>query len=320
MMRSALLFLLALLAAASGAHGQERGRPLIGFLTSTEVTPGVRAAFVAGLREHGYAEGKSIEVLWRSAEGKDDSARRLAQELVGRKVRVLVTVLTPAARAAKEATRDIPVVMAFAGDPVATGLVSSLARPGGNITGISGNSAETSGKRVELLLEAIPGLKSIGLLILGSDPFAKPFVAEMEPAVRKLGVQMRVADVRTPEQIDAVMGDLKKRGVQAVIVQGALTGPSWRAAEHALRHKMPSLSPQGRFAEDGGMMSHGANLPAAVRRSAFYVDRILRGAKAGDMPIEQPTRFELVINARTARALGIALPPALLTRADRVIE
>ena len=320
MTRAAFLLALALVVAPLDAQAQERGRPAIGFLTSTQLTGAMRDAFVMGLRDHGYVEGKNIEVLWRSADGKADLAKRFADELAERRIRLLVTVLTPAAQAAKNATRDIPIVLAYAGDPVATGLVSSLARPGGNITGISANSAETGGKRIELLREAIPGIKGLGLLILGSDPFARPFVDEMEPAARQLGMQLHVADVRSPEQIDAAFGDLRKRGAQAVIVQGALTSPSWRVAELALRHKLPAMSPQRRFAEDGGMMSHGANLLASVRRSAFYVDRILRGARPGDMAIEQPTRFELVINARTARALGVALPPSLLGRADRVIE
>jgi len=319
MRRRVFLAACALLAAAPPAWTQTK-RPIVGFLPSTQLTSGMREAFLAGLREHGYVEGKTIEVLWRSADGKQDLAKRFAAELVGRKVSVLVTVLTPATRAAKDATRDIPIVMAFAGDPVATGLVPNLARPGGNITGISGNSAETAGKRIELLREAIPGLKSVGLLILGSDPFAKPFVSESESAARQFGLRMHVVDVRGPEQMDAAMAELRKRGAQAVVVQGGLTGPSWRAAELALSHKLPSISPQVRFPEDGGMMSHGANLAAGVRRSAFYVDRILRGAKPGDLPVEQPTRFELVVNARTAGALGIALPQSLLGRADRVIR
>jgi len=318
MSRRAILALGVLLACPLDTLAQER-RPVIGFLTSTQLTDGVRQAFVAGLREHGYVEGKTIEVLWRSADGNADMAKRFAEELVGRKVRIMVTVLTPAARAAKDATRDIPIVMAFAGDPVATGLVPSLARPGGNITGISGNSVETGGKRLELLREAVPGLRSFGLLILGSDPFAKPFVNEMEPAARRLGLQLHVSDVRSPDQVEGALGELRKRGAQAVIVQGALTGSNWRMAETALLHKLPSMSPQRRFAEDGGMMYYGANLSAAVRRSAFYAERILKGAKPGDMPIEQPTRFELVVNVRTARALGITLPQSLVGRADQVI-
>jgi putative ABC transport system substrate-binding protein len=307
-----------LCAIAAGVPAQERAR--VGFLTSTQLTDEIKEAFTMGLAEHGYRGAKELEVLWRTADGKPELAKRHADELVASRVRLLVTVLTPAARAAKDATRNIPIVMAYAGDPVATGLVASLARPGGNITGLSGNAVEISGKRIELLQEIVPGITSLGLMILGTDPFARPFVSEMEPAARKLGVKLHIVDVRSPEQVDAAFGQLKKRGAQAVVVQGALTARSWRAAELALRYKLPSVSPQRRFADDGGMMYHGANLAAAVRRSAWYVDRILRGAKPADLPIEQPTKFELVINVRTARALGVAVPPGLRVRADHIIE
>jgi len=320
MRRRVLLVALLLLAGVAAAQAQQGARPVIGFLSSIQLSGAMREAFVGGLAEHGYREGKDIEILWRGADGKPELAKRFAEELVAQRVRVLVTVLTPAARAAKDATRDIPIVLAYVGDPVATGLVASLARPGGNITGISGNSVETAGKRMELLRETMPGLKIVGLMILGSDPFARPFVDEMQPAARRLGLQLHVVDVRTPEKIDAAFSELRKRGAEAVVVQGALTGSSWRAAELALRYRLPSISPQRRFAEDGGMMYHGSSLPAAVRRGAWYVDRILKGAKPAEMAIEQPTRFELVINARTARSLGVALPAALLVRADQVIE
>lgn len=314
------VFGLLLLVLMSGAQAQTRARPVVGFLASTQLTGELRQAFVAGLAEQGYREGRGIEVLWRSADGKPELAKRAAEELVALKVRVLVTVLTPAARAAKDSTKNIPIVLAYAGDPVATGLVPSLARPGGNITGISANAVELSGKRIELLREALPGLKTLGLMILGTDPFARPFVNEMEPAARRLGLELHVVDVRTSEQVEAGFGELKKRGVQAVVVQGALTGASWRAAELALRYQLPSMSPQRRFAEDGGLMYHGANLAASVRRSAWYVARILKGGNPAEMAIEQPTRFELVINARTARALGVALPSGVLVRADEVIQ
>ncbi len=310
------LVLLAVLFAPSGAHAQ---RPVVGFLASTQVTAEVREAFVRGLGEQGYRE-KDVEVLWRAADGDAARARSAADELVGRKVNVLVTVLTPAAMAAKNATRDIPIVLAYAGDPVATGLVSSLARPEGNITGLSGNSVELSGKRIEVLREAIPGMKQLGLMILGTDPFAKPFITETGLAARKLGMRLHVVDVRSADKVDAAMAELKKRGAQGVLVQGALTATRWRAAELALRHRLPSMSPQKRFAGDGGMMYYGASLAEGVRRSAFYVHRILNGAKPGDLSIEQPTRFELVINNRTARSLGIAIPQQLLQRADNVIE
>lgn len=320
MRTAACCVLVALYVALAGAQAQDPARPRVGFLTSTQLSSQIKEAFTVGLADNGYRDGRNIEVLWRAADGKPETAKRHADELLASKVRLLVTVLTPAARAAKEATRDIPIVMAYAGDPVATGLVASLARPGGNITGLSGNAVEISGKRVELLQEMLPGMRTLGLMILGTDPFAAPFVKEMEPAARKLGLKLHVVDVRGPEYVDAAFAELKQRGAQAVVVQGALTAPSWRVAELALRYKLPSVSPQRRFAEDGGMMYHGANLAAAVRRSAWYVDRILKGARPADLPVEQPTKFELVINVRTARALGVAVAPGLRVRADQIIE
>jgi len=308
--------LLAALFALSGAHAQ---RPVVGFLASTQITAEVREAFVRGLGEQGYRE-RDVEVLWRAADGSAARAKSAAEELVGRKVNVLATVLTPASMAAKNATRDIPIVLAYAGDPVATGLVPSLARPGGNITGLSGNAVELSGKRIEVLRESMPGMTQLGLMILGTDPFAKPFIAETGLAGRKLGMRLHVVDVRSADKVDAAIAELKKRGAQAVLVQGALTAASWRVAELALQHKLPSMSPQKRFAADGGMMYYGANLADGVRRSALYVHRILNGAKPGDLSIEQPTRFELVINNRTAKTLGITIPQQLLQRADKVIE
>jgi putative ABC transport system substrate-binding protein len=254
MRTAACCLFVALCAALASAQAQDPARVRVGFLTSTQLSNEIRQAFTAGLADNGYRDARDIEVLWRTADGKPELAKRHADELVASKVRLLVTVLTPAARAAKEATRDIPIVMAYAGDPVATGLVASLARPGGNITGLSGNAVEISGKRVELLQEMLPGMKTLGLMILGTDPFARPFVNEMEPAARKLGLKLHVVDVRGPEQVEAAFAELKQRGAQAVVVQGALTASSWRVAEHALRYKLPSVSPQRRFAEDGGMM------------------------------------------------------------------
>jgi len=311
---TALAFSVALLSVLFNADAQDRGRTSIGFLSSTQLTDSLREAFTAGLAEHGYREGRDIEVLWRSADGKSELAKHFAEELVARKPRIIVTVLTPAARAAKDATRDIPIVMAYAGDPVATGLVSSLARPGGNVTGLSGNAVETSGKRIELLREMIPRIKVLGLMIHGGDPFARPFVDEMELAARRLGLQVHVVDIRAPERVEAAVGELKKRGADALVVQGVLTSPSWRVAELALMHKVPSASPQRRFVEDGGLLYHGPNLRSTVRRSAWYVDRILKGARPAELPIEQPREFELVINVRTARALGVAVPRALRLR------
>jgi putative ABC transport system substrate-binding protein len=210
--------------------------------------------------------------------------------------------------------------MSPAGDPVKTGFVASLSRPGGNITGLSLMSVELSGKRIELLRELLPGLTRVALLINSEDPFARPFVDEHRASAKSAGIQLQILDVRRPEEFDGAFSAMTKERTSAVIVQGVLTAPAWRAAELTLRHRVPSLSAQRQFAESGGLMSFGANFADVHRRAASYVDRILKGAKPGDLPVEQPTRLELVINLKTANALRLKIPPSLLLRADHVIE
>jgi len=310
-----VLFVAALVAEAQQHAGKV---PRVGVLTFTEMTPALQEAFRHGLRDHGYVEGQNILVEWRAAEGQPNRARALALELVQLKVDIIVANLTPAVQAAKDATSTIPIVMASAGDPVGTGFVASLARPGGNITGMTGISAELSGKRIELLRELIPGLTRVGLMVNASNPFAKSLVGETQVAAKKAGIQLNVVDVRRPQDVDAAFSGLTKQHVGAVIVDGALT--AWQAAELAARHRLPSVSNQRQFVESGGLMFHGARFADVHRRAASYVDRILKGAKPGDLPVEQPTRFELVINLRTAKALGLTVAPSLLLRADQVIE
>jgi putative ABC transport system substrate-binding protein len=292
--------------------------PRIGFLTFTEPSEGLREAFREGLRDLGYIEGQNIQVEWRAAEGRPERARTLATELVDAKVDVIVANLTPAVQAARDATRSIPIVMASAGDPVATGLVASLAHPGGNITGLTGISAELAGKRMELLRELIPGLRRVGLVVNPSNPFATPLVAETRTAASKAGFPLSVLEVRRPADLDAALSSLRQQHVGALIVDAALT--AWRAAELAVKHRLPSISNQRIFVDSGGLMSHAAQVADVQRRAASYVDRILKGARPADLPVEQPTRFELVINLKTARALGVKVPPSLLLRADQVIE
>jgi putative ABC transport system substrate-binding protein len=308
-----------LVATPLAAEAQQAGKVYrIGVLTFTQLTTASQEAFRHGLRDHGYVEGRNIAVEWRAAEGRSDRAKVLAVELVQLKVDVIVANLTPAVQAAKEATSTIPIVMASAGDPVGTGFVATLTRPGGNITGITGISAELSGKRIELLHELVPGVTRIGLLVNPANPFATPFVNETQLAAKRAGVQLHVVEVRGPQEVDAAFLALTKQRVGAVIVDGALTG--WRAAELAVQHRLPSLSNQRHFVDSGGLMSHGAQLSDVQRRAASYVDKILRGAKPGDLPVERPTRFEFVINLRTAKALGLTIPPSLLLRADQIIE
>jgi len=277
-------------------------------------------AFRQGLRDHGYVEGQNILIEWRSADGRTDRAKTLATELVRLKIDVIVAEFTPAALAAKSATQTIPIVMAGAGDPVATGLVTSLARPGGHVTGVSNIAAELSGKRLDLLREVVPGLTRAGLLIHGGDPLDKGFVAETQKAAAKAGIDIHVARVPNSAQLESAFSALTKERVGAAIVQANVPVPARQIADVALRHRLPSISLLNEFAKSGGLMSYGVNVSEIYRRVADYVDKILKGTKPADLPVEQPTKLELVINLKTAKALGLAIPPSLLLRADQVIE
>jgi putative ABC transport system substrate-binding protein len=319
-MRRLLKALLVLLGCLAGTAGAQEGVARIGVLAFTNTTAGARKALVEGLRELGYSEGRNIRIEWRAAEGRQDRVKALAEELVRLKVDVIVATLTPAVQAAKNATATIPIVMAFTGAPEATGLVASLSRPGGNVTGISASSVELSGKRLEMLKELLPGITRVGLLVNRSDPFAKPFAEENHAAAARIGLQIQVVDVRKPEDLDPAIAGMAQARVGAVIVQGAVAAPSWKAAALALRHRVPAISPQKQFVDAGGLLSYGASLADAHRRAASFVDRILKGAKPAQLPVELPTRFELVINRKTASALGLSIPPSLMLRADQVIE
>ena len=315
-----VLVLLAFLGVALVTEAQQPAGnvPRIGVLTFTQMTVALQEQFRQGLREHGYVEGQNILVEWRAADGRPERAQALAVELVQLKVDIIVANLTPAVQAAKNATSTIPIVMASAGDPVGTGFVASLARPGGNITGVTGISAELSGKRIELLHELIPRLTRVGLLVNASNPFAKSLIEETEVAAKRSGVQLYVVDVRRPQEVDGALLGLTKQRVGGIIVDAALT--SWQAAELAVRYRLPSISNQRSFVDSGGLMFHGAELGDVQRRAASYVDKILKGAKPGDLPVERPTRFDLVINVRSAKALGLTIAPSLLLRATKIIE
>jgi putative ABC transport system substrate-binding protein len=297
--------------------------PRIGVLVYTGMTEVLRESFRQGLRDHGYVEGQSILVEWRAADGRPERAKALAAELVEMKVDVIVAVLTPAIQAARGATGTIPIVMAPGGDPVRLGFVASLARPGGNITGVTGLADELSGKRLQLLREIAPGANRVAVLLNEPDPFAKPFLAEHEAATRKIGIQLQVEAVRKFEEVDAALARMAREHSAAVVVQPSLASPAARAsqiAKLALQLRLIAISQSGEFADAGGLMSYGASFPSLHRRAAFHVDRILRGAKPSDLPVEQATKFELVINMKTAKALGLTIPQSILVRADRVIE
>jgi putative ABC transport system substrate-binding protein len=271
-----------------------------------------------GLRDLGYVDGQNIVVEFRSAEGNTSLLAALAAELVRRKVDLIVASFTPAVEAAKQATREIPIVMAASGDPVGMGLIATLARPGGNITGLSGTAPELGAKSLELIRETVPSAGRVAVLANATDPFTTLFVGQIQSAGRTLAVEIQPVMVRGDETFDASFAAMVRERAAALIVQPSL--PFAPAIALALKHGLPALSHDGRFARGGGLMSYGASPAERGREAAGYIDKILRGAKPADLPVQQPTKFELVINLKTAKALGLDVPPTLLARADEVIE
>ena len=300
------------------ARAQQQKVPTIGVLVVG--APGWEQfwrLFRDAMRQTGYVEGRSVRYEFRSDQGQMGRLPELAAELVRLNVDLIVTWFTPAALAAKAATRDIPIVMALAGDPVANGLVDSLNRPGGNVTGMSGVNAELGGKSVELIREMLPSTHRISALANAPDPFSKPFLEQIEAGGRATGIVIDAKMLRA-EELEAAFANMGKERPDAVIVQPSL--PAKRVAELAAKYRIPAVSTLGPFAELGGLMSYAPVLAYLYRRAAVYVDKILKGAKPGDLPVEQPTQFELIINMRTAKALGLTMPSSLLARADEVIE
>jgi putative ABC transport system substrate-binding protein len=269
------------------------------------------------IRKSGYVEGQNVHFEFRSAEEKLNLLPALAAELIALKVDVIIAVYTPCALAAQRATREIPIVV-VAGDPLGTGLVANLARPGGNITGVSLMAAELHGKCVELLRDMVPSVRRVAGLANAADPFSKSVLEQFELAGRTTGIEIAPVMVRTPDEVDAIFAIAKKEGADAVVVQGSLA--SKNVAELALKHRLPAATVPRSFAEVGGLLSYGADGPDSFRRSASFVIKILQGGRPADMPVEQPTKFELVINLKTAKALGIEVPWFLQQRADQVIE
>jgi len=321
--RDTVLALFALGAAPLAAEAQQSKIPRVGVLTVGKTTEAIREGFRLGLRDHGYVEGKNIVVEWRAVEdlaGQTERVKALALELVQLKVDVIVATPTPAVQAAKSATSTIPIVMAPAGDPVATGFVASLARPGGNITGVTTLATELGGKLLELIRELRPALSRIAVLV-DTNPFARPFQEHIQSAAGSIGVRIQPVVIRGAEDIDGAFEAMVKERAGAVIVQPLYA--TKRAADLAVKHRLISITTgitASTFPELGGLMSYGSNPANTYRQAAVYVHKILKGAKPADLPVEQPTRFELVINRKTATALGIAIPRTMLLRADRVIE
>jgi putative ABC transport system substrate-binding protein len=279
-------------------------------------------AFRQGLRDVGYIEGQNIAIEYRYAEGKLEQLPDLAAELVRLKVDVIVTAGTPAALAAKQATRTISIVMGLAADPVGSGIVASLSQPGGNVTGSSLMAPELAGKRLQLLREVVPGASRVAVLANLTVPYAGLIVRETEAAARVLGVQLQLLEIRAPEEIErAFEAATRGRASALIVVEGPLTQTHQALiAALAAKRRLPAMYGQRDFVEAGGLMSYGANFADLFRRAATFVDKILKGRKPSDLPVEQPTRFELVINMRTAKDLGLTLPQSILIRTDHFIQ
>ena len=267
-------------------------------------------------------EGKNIVIEYRYAEGKLDRLPVLAAELVRLKVDIILTAGGSATRAAKEATSTIPIVMANDPDPVGAGFVASLARPGGNITGLSNLAPEISGKRLELLKEIIPKLSRVTVLGTSTNPANAPLLRETELAAGALGVKLQYADVLSPKDIETAFGAAIKGRAEAVLVlqTGVLNSQRKQITDLAVRNRLPGIYYSPEWVEDGGLMVYSANSPDLSRRAATYVDKILKGAKPADLPVEQPTKFEFIINLKAAKQIGLTIPPNVLVRADKVIK
>jgi putative ABC transport system substrate-binding protein len=317
----------ALLAAPRAAAAQPAGKVWrIGVLAGSPPTTPEAArpweALMLRLRELGYVEGQNLVVERRWAEGRADRYHELAAELVALKPDVIIAAFTPSVSAAKRATSTIPIVMAIAGDPAGTGLVASLSRPGGNITGMSlQNSPELAGKRLELLKEAFPGLSRVGLLVNRTLPHRDFIWRDLQRAAVLIGVKLEPFEVRGPEDFSGGLTTKGSEAFEALVVHPDPLAFNHRReiAEFGLKRKMPVAAAYG-FAEAGCLMSFDAHWPDLFRKAATYVDRVLKGAKPGDLPIEQPTEFKVIINLKTAKALGLTIPPSLLQRADQVIQ
>jgi putative ABC transport system substrate-binding protein len=319
----AAVLALGLLAAPLVAPGQQpRGKTArVGFLHFVS-SPLLDEAFQEGLRELGYVEGQNIVIEYRSADGKDERLPGLAAELVRMKVDVIVTASPPATEAAKRATSTVPIVFALSADPVAAGLVASLARPGGNITGLATISAEVVGKQLELLKRVAPKVSRVAVLQNPSNPGHALMLPQAEGAARALGVQLQVLKARTPSEIEVAFAAMRSQRADGALVLRDAVFRERRAQIVALaaKSRLPAVYGLREEAEAGGLMAYGASVPQLFRRAATYVDKILKGAKPADLPVEQPTKFELVINLKTAKALGLTIPPSLLGQADQVIQ
>jgi putative tryptophan/tyrosine transport system substrate-binding protein len=323
--RKLLLLLGGTLITPRALHAQQRAMLVIGFLNPTSASPLAPfvAAFRQGLSETGYVEGQNMAIEYRWAEGHTDRLPALAADLVSRKVEVIAsTGGTAPARAAKNATSTIPIIFVSGGDPVIDGLVASLARPGGNLTGFTLLGDELTPKRLELLSELVPQARRIALVVNSNAPEAGPLISDTQKAAQAKGVQLHVLKVGTESEIDAAFSALAEVQAEALLVSGNPLFDTQRGQLVALasRHAVPAIYSEREFAVAGGLISYGTSRTAAYRQAGIYVGKILNGAKPADLPVQQPTTFELVVNLKTAKTLGLTVPPSILARADEVIE
>jgi putative ABC transport system substrate-binding protein len=325
--RESILAVVALGAVAGpiASFAQQQGKVWrVGFLwpSPASLSSQNANAFLQGMRELGYVEGKNLVIEWRFADGKLERLPGLAAELVQLKVDVIVAVASPAIGAAQKATTTIPIVMAITGDPVGSGFVKSLARPGGNITGLSNMGGDTGPKLFDLLLSVVPNLSRVGVLVTPTSTTYRTILESVQAAAQKAGVKTLVAEASSSQEIDNAFSMMVREKADAVIVGSSSFFAQQRRqiAELGLEYRIPSMFALRTNVEAGGLISYGQNIADDFQRSATYVDKILKGAKPGDMPVEQPTEFELVVNLKTAKAIGVTIPQSILLRADEVIQ
>jgi ABC-type uncharacterized transport system substrate-binding protein len=320
-----ILFVVVLLGVAVIAQAQQPKKvPRIGYLAgASHAAIAFRLeAFRQGLRELGYLEGKNIGIEYRYSEGNFRRQKELAFELARANVDVIVTSGPASTRAAKEATATIPIIMTFDSDPVGSGSVASLARPGGNITGLSTLAPEISGKQLELLKEIVPKLSRVAVIGSSANPGNAQVLKEMEAVAQVFSVKLQYLDILDPKELEAAFRTASNERADAMVVLAGtiIIAQRARIADLAIKSRLPSIYERREFVEASGLMSYGISITDLDRRAAIYVDKILKGAKPGDLPVEQPTKFELVINLKTAKQIGLTIPPNVLARADRVIR
>jgi len=324
--RTWLVGFLRLLAAPLVAEAQPATVPRIGFLGAGSPTPdtwNLIEPFRQGLRDHGYVEGQNLIVEYRWAEGRYERFDALADDLVARKVDLIVAAGIQHAQAARRATATVPIITVYVGDPVGEGLAASLARPGGNVTGLSSSAGPRMGdKLVELLKEAVPTVSRVAVLLHPNDSGSRRTLREVETGASRLGLRVQSVLWEGADGLDAGFGAMRKQRADALVVLADPTffGHRQQVAELAIRNRLPMIQQGREYVVAGALMSYAVSLPDLYRRAAGHVDRILKGAKPAELPIEQPTRFEMVFNLKTAKALGLTIPPAVLARADEIIH